>query len=158
MFLAVLRLLVELNPSPNNQKTSGNALEDLGYTWDEINKMTAVSRDGMALLKLYYEQRLSGQLAINEISKDLLNSFRKSSDGLIKALWKQIQRRGSLQLGQFGKRERRVPRLKYGLTALVVVLWVIVIGFLGVQFFSYFEHTQTLQMENKELVIELKKS
>lgn len=160
LFLATLRLLIELNPSAGKQKAPNVLVESLGYTWETINGIMEGSRDGLALLKLYYEQRLYEKVALHETPNALKKHLGNSNDGLVKALWAPLQRGELSQSGNatFGKRERRVPRLKYGLAALVLVLWVIVIGLLGFQSFTYFKHNQLLQQENNELLVELKKS
>lgn len=160
MFLVTLRLLTELNRPQDNQ-AAPNVLEGMGYTWDAINRTIVEGhRQGLALLKRYYEQRVSDKRTLEEIPEGLSKSFAKPDDDLVKILWEQIQPRGASQIGRatFGNRQRRVPLLKYGWAALVLVLWVIAIGLLGTHSFTYIEHTQTLQQQNNELLTDLKKN
>ena len=147
LFFVALRLLIEFNSSQHN------ALDELGYSWDEIHKITTVSRDGIALLKLYYEQRLFGDVSLKKIPKDLIKSINKSNDQVIKLLWKQIKHHGTSQLATFGKEERRVPKLKYALIILLAFLWLMMIGVLGREFMIFFELNQILQTENQALLM-----
>jgi hypothetical protein len=160
MFLATLRLLIELNRPQDNQ-AAPNVLEGMGYTWDAISRIIVEGhRQGLALLKCYYELRLSGKRTREKIPKGLSKIFAKPDDPLVKILWDQIQPHGASQIRRatFGKRQRRIPLLKYGWAALVLALWVIVIGLLGIHTFNYIEHTETLQQQNHELLTDLKKN
>jgi len=67
---------------------------------------------------------VSDKRTLEEIPEGLSKSFAKPDDDLVKILWEQIQPRGASQIGRatFGNRQRRVPLLKYGWAALVLVL------------------------------------
>jgi hypothetical protein len=157
LFLATRRLLNELNPSANPQQ---NILVDsLGYSWEAINSIMEGSSEGLALLKLYYEQPPSGKVALNQIPRVLKKRFRKSKDGLVELLWEQIQESDLSQLSKVKTTfdQLRISKRKSRLNALILSFWLLVIGILGVHLFNYFGHHIRLKKENDKLLIELKK-
>ena len=157
LFLATQRLLNELNSSENPKE---NILVDtLGYTWDAINTIMEGSSEGLALLKLYYEQPPSGKVALNKIPKRVKKRFIKSKDALIELLWEKIQE-GHFSQPRKVKTTFDQPRMSKGqfrFNALILSVWLIVIGILGVQVFNYFGHHLRLQKENDKLLMELEK-
>jgi hypothetical protein len=157
LFFATRGLLNQFNPA--SPPSSNSLVESLGYTWEGISQIMEGSREGLALLKLYYEQSVFEKGLIKKIPKVLKKDFKKSKDDLVQYLWEQIQE------GDLSQRshettfdQHRFSKVQSGKRVFILTLWLIVLSVLGGQVWHYVEHHIQLQKENDKLFIELEKN